>query len=152
MYSFLTYSSVRPLVSFINKKTNIVAILENTPNIIKVPPLPIALNKAGVTEPTIRVSVQLSSVPILTPLSFITSLIYNQTIGPGPNSKAITNRSVIANSNVPHELKAATPYIIRKTEQAPNHTNISDLLPYLSSIPTASITAPQLTPIIKAVA
>jgi hypothetical protein len=78
--------------------------------------------------------------------------MYNHTIGPGPNSKAITKRSVITNSKVPHELKAAIPYIIRNTEQAPNQTNISDLLPYLSNILTARITAPQLTPIIKAVA
>jgi len=78
--------------------------------------------------------------------------MYSQTIGPGPNSNAITNKRVIASSKVPQLLKAAIPYIIRKTEQAPNHTNIKDLLPYLSSIPTASITAPQLTPIIKAVA
>ena len=97
-----------------------------------------------------RVKVQLRSVPILTPLSFIISLMYIQTIGPGPNSNAATKAKQKMSSPVNFPAIVKIPQRIMKTVQAPVAVSMRVLLPNLLSSGVEMITAAKLTPCIRA--
>jgi len=55
------------------------------PNKIKMLPPPIAVESAGEPKPINKVRNQLRKTPTATPVSFMISLMYIQTTGPGPN-------------------------------------------------------------------
>lgn len=82
--------SFRFLVSLTNKKTKKDPIKLKIANPKKVYSC-IVLISSGVVSAVIRVNNQFRNVPTATPLSFITSLMYIQHIGPGPNSNAAMN-------------------------------------------------------------
>lgn len=85
------------------------------------------------------------TVPILTPLSFIISLMYSQTIGPGPNSKKATNIQHITSSIVSHSLSWAIPVTNRQTEHAIVVETRIGFLPKAPRNPDAAVADIKLT-------
>jgi len=78
------------------------------------------------------------------------SLIYIQTIGPGPNSNAATKASVMTSSAENKLFIVKIPCKIMKTVQAAVAVNMRVLLPNLSSRPVAITTAAKFTPYMRA--